>query len=429
MLILARRLTNDARKCLSRLRWGDYLDRLLSKPRNTRWRTIKRYGLTLVGLFALVLGIGSLPILIIYFWGGSTEATSANKGDQSAQQFTEQEVRFKNGEVTLVGTLRVPSTKRQHPAIVFIHGSGPQDRDFGPLASMFARRGIAVLTYDKRGVGDSTGDFTRVPFYELAGDALAGVQLLKTRKEINPDKIGVWGVSQGGWLGPLAASQSADIAFVISVSGPAVSPKEQMLFYRANQLRDRGLTNEAVEEATRLRRLMWDYLCTGERQQEVGAELERAKKKPWFPELASQGFPPTLPNVAAMSESELRWYRQEMNYDPVAVLEKISVPVLEIFGEEDELVPVDKSLEILKQTFERSGNKDVTVKVFPGADHGIQIFSRRGERQFAPGYVEMMIGWLEKRLVLKAINTSRAYFIASNLKKNSPALIPDSGKP
>src|SRR5215216_2996715 len=232
-------------------RWGEYLDKPLSKPRNTRWRAIKRYGLTLVGLFALVSGIGSLPILIIYFWGGSTEATSANKNAQASEPFKAEEVSFKNDDVALAGTLLIPLTKGQHPAIVFIHGSGPQDRDFGPLPGFFARRGFAVLTYDKRGVGNSSGDFKRVAFIKLAEDALAGVRYLRSRKEINPDKIGVWGVSQGGWLGPFAASQSAEIAFVISVSGPAVSPKEQMLFYRGNQLRSLGLSEEAVSEATR----------------------------------------------------------------------------------------------------------------------------------------------------------------------------------
>jgi uncharacterized protein len=399
------------------------------KPRNTRWRTVKRYGLTLVGLFALVFGIGSLPVLVLYFWGGSTEATSTNKGDQAGAQLTEEEVSFKNGDVTLAGTLRIPSIKGPRPAIVFIHGSGPQDRDFGPIAGLFARRGIAVLTYDKRGVGASKGDFRQVPFYELAGDALAGVRFLKTRKEINPDKIGVWGVSQGGWLGLLAASESDDVAFVISVSGPAVSPKEQMLFYRSNQLRDSGLSGQAVEEATGLRSRMWDYLSTGEGQQELRDEFERAKKKPWFSELASQGFPRTLPDAAGMSESELRWYRQEMNYDPVAVLEKVSVPILEIFGEEDQLVPVRKSVEIMKQAFERSGNKDVTFKVFPGADHGITVFSRRGERQFAPGYVETMIGWLEKQLDLRSAGSRKANSLASNPRINLPPAIPDSGKP
>jgi uncharacterized protein len=361
-----------------------------------------------VGLFALVFGIGSLPILVLYFWGGSTEATSANKSDQASTQFTDEEVSFKNGDVTLAGTLRIPSVKGPRPAIVFIHGSGPQDRDFGTLAGLFARRGIAVLSYDKRGVGASTGDFRQVPFYALAGDALAGVRFLKTREEIDPDKIGVWGVSQGGWLGPLAASQSADVAFVISVSGPAVSPKEQMLFYRSNQLRDSGMSDQAVEEATQLRRHMWDYLSTGEGRQEVQAEFERAKKKSWFAELASQGFPRTMPDAAGMSDSELRWYRQEMNYDPVAVLEKVSVPILEIFGEEDEVVPVEKSVEIMRQAFERSGNKDVTFKVFAGADHGITVFSPRGDRHLAPGYVDTMIGWLEKRLDLRRARSRAA---------------------
>ena len=381
------------------------MDKPLSKPRNTRWRTIKRYGLTLVGLFALVLGIGSLPILLVYFWSGSTEATSENRSVQASRPFTDEEVNFKNDDVTLAGTLLIPSSKGPHPAIVFIHGSGDQNRDFGPLPDLFARRGFAVLIYDKRGVAGSTGDFRRVPFYELAGDALAGVRYLKARKEINPNRIGVWGISQGGWLGPAAASQSADVAFVISVSGPGVSPKEQMLFYRGNQLRQMGLSEQAVEEATQLRRRVWDYLSTGEGEPEVRAELERAKKKSWFSNLASQGFPGSLPSISNMSESELRWYREEMNYDPVSVLEKVSVPVLEIFGEEDELVPVEKSIEIMKRAFERNGNKDVTFKVFPGADHGIQVFSRRGDRQFAPQYVETMISWLEKRLDVKSAST------------------------
>ena len=385
-------------------RWGEYLDKPLSKPRNTRWRAVRRYGLTLVGLFALVLGIGSLPIIIIYFWGGATEATSANKSPQAAERFSVEEVSFNNDDVALAGTLLLPSTKGRHPAVVFIHGSGPQDRDFGPLPALFARRGFAVLTYDKRGVGNSSGDFKRVPFIKLAGDALAGVRYLRARKEINPDKIGVWGVSQGGWLGPFAASQSADIAFVISVSGPAVSPKEQMLFYRGNQLRSIGLSEESVVEATRLRRRIWDYLATGKGEQEARAELEQAKKKAWFAGLESQGFPRALPVVADMSESDLRWYREEMDYDPVSTLEKVSVPVLEIFGEDDDVVPVEQSIEIMKQAFERSGNRDVTFKVFPGADHSIQIFSRRGDRQFAPGYVETMISWLERRIDSKAAN-------------------------
>jgi dienelactone hydrolase len=122
-----------------------------------------------------------------------------------------------------------------------------------------------------------------------------------------------------------------------------------------------------------------------------------------------------------------------MNYDPVAALEKLSVPVLEIFGEEDELVPVQKSVEIMKQAFERSGNKDVTFRVFPGADHSIQVSSRRGDRQLAPGYVETMIGWLEKRLDLRAAEGRKLRPVASNLKNNRPgregSSIPDSGNP
>ena len=95
------------------------------------------------------------------------------------------------------------------------------------LADYFARHGIAALTYDKRGVGASTGNWEEASFDDLAGDALAGVELLKSRTDINRKQIGLWGLSQGAWLVELAASQSKDIAFIIAVSGGGVNPEFQ----------------------------------------------------------------------------------------------------------------------------------------------------------------------------------------------------------
>src|SRR5579862_2847540 len=145
-------------------------------------------------------------------------------------------VEFRSGEATLAGTLFMPGTPGRHPAVVLYHGSGPQPRD-SARAEWFARCGVAALAYDKRGVGQSTGDFRRVPFPDLVEDGLAGVAFLKARGDIDGRHIGVWGLSQGGWLGPLAAARSRDVAFVIAVSGPGVTPGEQMIFYWANELR------------------------------------------------------------------------------------------------------------------------------------------------------------------------------------------------
>ena len=127
-----------------------------------------------------------------------------------------EEVTFRNGAVSLAGTLTLPSGIKPHPAVVFIHGSGPDSREnYSFYAELFARHGIATLIYDKRGVGASTGDWRRVHFRDLAEDALAGVRLLRSHKDIDASRIGLWGGSNGGWVAPLAASLSNDVAFVI----------------------------------------------------------------------------------------------------------------------------------------------------------------------------------------------------------------------
>jgi dipeptidyl aminopeptidase/acylaminoacyl peptidase len=130
-----------------------------------------------------------------------------------------EDVRFSNGEIQLAGTLRRPRTSGRQPAVILVHGSGAENRDYVlPFARFLVRRGMAVLAYDKRGVGGSTGDWYTASFEDLAGDVVAGLAYLKTRREIDPAQIGLLGVSQAGWVMPIAAVRAPDIAFVISVS-------------------------------------------------------------------------------------------------------------------------------------------------------------------------------------------------------------------
>ena len=141
---------------------------------------------------------------------------------KKVDSYTQEEVSFQNGDVSLRGTLSTPATKGLHPALVLIHGSGPARRPGGFWIPFFARHGIAVLVFDKRGAGESTGDWRKSTYQDLAADALAAVQLLKRQKGIDPKQIGLWGNSEGGWVAPLAASQSTDIAFLIVRSGSAL---------------------------------------------------------------------------------------------------------------------------------------------------------------------------------------------------------------
>jgi pimeloyl-ACP methyl ester carboxylesterase len=309
----------------------------------------------------------------------------------------QQPVMFSSGDAMLAGTLFLPGKPGRYPAVVLFHGSGPQARDLD-RAEWFARLGVAALAYDKRGVGQSTGDFRKIPFQSLVEDGLSGIEFLKGRKDIDAGHIGVWGLSQGGWLGPLAASRSNDVAFVIAVSGPGVTPGEQMVFYYASELRTEGYSDADIEEANALRRQVWNYLATGAGYEAVKSQIQRAKAKRWYTSVRSQQDDLIGSFDDAKRVRSNNWYKTEMNYDPVATLRKLKVPALFLFGSEDQLVPVPKSAEVIRQTLTEIGHNDFTIKIFPGADHGLRLHDATGSNRLAPGYEETMKEWVLRRV-------------------------------
>jgi uncharacterized protein len=318
-------------------------------------------------------------------------------GQSQGQGFREESIHFASGNLILAGTLILPEGPQRRPAVFLFHGSGQQGRDVA-TARWFARQGFAALTYDKRGVGESTGDFRTGPFMDLCDDGLAAVEYLKSRKEIDPRHIGVWGLSQGGWLGPLAASRSADISFVIAVSGPGVSPGEQMLVYYANELRDRGMPEADVREADSLRRDVWNYLFTGVGYEKARRELDQARGKRWFAEVDSQQdrLFERLQKPAELDQpgSAILRFRREMTYDPVPALRALRVPALFLFGADDRLIPVEKSAAVIRDTLTRSGHPDFTIQTFDHDDHGMHDPTGALD----PRYLDTMRRWLMGRV-------------------------------
>jgi dipeptidyl aminopeptidase/acylaminoacyl peptidase len=342
----------------------------------------------------------ALPIFVVVLAAASVACPASRASPvHDVQNIRDEAVTFRDGDVTLSATLFLPDDGQRHPAVVLFHGSGPEARN-SKVGAWFARNGVAALTYDKRGVGESTGDFRAVSFTDLVSDGLAGVAWLKSRADINPKQVGVWGLSQGGWLGPLAASKSHDIAFVIAVSGPGVSPAEQMVFYYANELRARGMSDQDVDAASETRRRVWHYLSTGTGVDDARAALDRARTEPWFSALDDQsGGLFGRPTNELLSDPAVRarvWFRLEADYDPTVALRALSVPALFIFGDQDRLVPVARSVEIIRDTLTRARHTAFEIVVFPGADHVIRISSDGGA--LAPHYLETMATWLRKTL-------------------------------
>lgn len=333
---------------------------------------------------------------------GQRQSTPAERSSEQ-RGIHEEAVKFASGKITLAGTLVLPEGVPRYPAVVLFHGSGPQKRDLS-TAHWFAAQGFAALAYDKRGVGESDGDFRAVPFMELCDDGLAGIGYLKSRSEIDAKRIGVWGLSQGAWLGPLAASRSTEVAFVIAVSGPGVSPGDQMIVYYANELRDRGMSESDVREASAVRRDIWNYMSTGRDYEKVRGELQKAQTKPWFDQARAQqddsfGVLPTPDQLGKPVGRSLIWFKHEAIYDPVPALRALRVPALFLFGDKDRLIPVEESVAVIKRVQAEDRYHDFTIRELPNDDHGMYLVSSHGNGAIDPEYLKSMREWLRAHVL------------------------------
>jgi pimeloyl-ACP methyl ester carboxylesterase len=310
------------------------------------------------------------------------------------RNYSEEQIHFQNGAVVLAGTLLLPLGPGPHPAVVFVHGSGAARRDSSAfLADRFARAGVAALIYDKRGAGESKGDYRKSTFDDLAGDVLAGVEMLRSRRDINHNEIGLHGTSQGGWVAPLAASRSKAVKFLILVSAPAESPAQTELHSVEANLRAQGFKEGQISTAVELTKLKIHFALTGQGGDEYAAAVERASTEKWFP-------------LAGAPRSREHWsfatWRLIFDYDPIPVLEKISCPVLAIFGGRDTTFNVNENVATMQRTLApgipAGRQNEATFKVFPRADHSILEFPQPGEPfswpRFADAYIDLTLDWL-----------------------------------
>jgi len=308
----------------------------------------------------------------------------------------ERDIRFQNGSVELAGTLISPGTGTRFPAVVFLHGSGPATRAGArPYAEEFARMGIASLIYDKRGCGASGGSWVTSSLDDLSRDALAAVSYLKTLGTIDSSRIGLWGVSQAGWIETLAAAQSPDIGFMIVISGGGASPRESELFSYKQEFDKAGLSDSEESQAFDLVNAYFGYLATGKDRSRVAGLLEGTTAR--LSPLAKQ-----LSRILPSEENRTNW-SWVATWDPEPSIEKITCPVLLMFGDKDTEHPTELAVQKWKDGLKKAGNKSATVVVFPGAGHGIRMregFFGKGRPPFADGYSEVMLGWLWQHVVM-----------------------------
>jgi len=325
------------------------------------------------------------------------------RASQPHLQMREEEVSFQNGEVRLAGTLLLPSGHDHVAAITFVHGAGPEQRYASRFpAQFFVAHGVAALIYDKRGTGASTGDWKHASFEDLAGDAVAAVNYLKSRKEIDSAHIGLLGSSQGGWIAPMAANLSKDVSFVIVKSAAPVTPEEQELGRMEIQMRAAGNSEAEIEQALALYRQIIAYARTGEGWEELAAALQDAQQKSWYP----------FAKNISKDWWFFKWIKLTFAYDPIPVLREMRAPVLIIRGGKDDLAPpLQKSLGRLMEALQGS-DKAAEIHIFPNAGHDLRVAPGKDEPwdfpHFAPGYLELLASWVKLQTTRQAEQSSTA---------------------
>jgi pimeloyl-ACP methyl ester carboxylesterase len=303
----------------------------------------------------------------------------------------DEEVRFSNGAVTLGGTLTLPPGPGPHPGLVLVHGSNAQTRDaFGPWTRFFVGQGFAVLSFDKRGTGVSTGDWKQADFAGLAGDVLAGVRLLEARTEIRSDRIGLWGISQAGWIMPMVAAEAPDkIAFLVVHAGTGTTVQQQGVLNRLHELRASGLPERSVAVGARYQELDDVLTRSGKGWEELQRFYEAHRgEEPWL----------TEPDPA---DAWFRgYYRMLMDFDPAPFWRRVTCPVLLFYGELDVNVPPAESWPPIERALRAAANREVEHVVLPKANH-VFLEARTGARdeypgltRFVPGYFDRMAAWL-----------------------------------
>ena len=282
--------------------------------------------------------------------------------------------RIERDGVVLAGTIWLPDGPPRG-GLVMHPGSGPSNRSndgyFTPLGRALIAAGYAVSSYDKRGVGESTGRWEDAPIETQAHDLIAAHAELSAVEELAGLPVGVFGHSQGGWVALDATSREAGIDFVILNSGPAVSPAAQERFAAEQVLLLGGADEVEVEQSLA--------------RYDLTIRLARARAP--FSEIAPRRA--ELDPYAPSDEWGWHFWTSILDFQPRKALANIHVPILTLWGEDDRLVPVEDSIAVLRSMVPPTR---LDVHVFPGADHRLQVGD---PPQLAPGYVETVLTFLE----------------------------------
>jgi len=358
----------------------------------------------------------SLPLELSFSEKGFEMNRPQTPGDKPP--YAVEEVRFPNktGNIVLDGTLTLPRGSMQgSPVAILVSGSGSQDRDetlFGHkpfllIADYLTRKGIAVLRYDDRGVGGSTGTFKFATHMDFADDAAAAVAYLKSRKEIDRKKIGIIGHSEGGMIAPIVATRHpGDVAFIVMLAGPGVRGDQTILTQTRALGMASGLPESFIELNQQFSKALFRLLLADNpdltKIEELGKKFEAEAKK------LKDVDPDILVSIGESIQQQLKgldqpWLPNFIQYDPGPTLENVRCPVLALNGEKDLQVPPGIHLPEIRKRLKTAGNPKSRVEELRGLNHlfqkaktGLPTEYSKIEETISPSVLRMMADWIHE---------------------------------
>ncbi|MFZ2031434.1 MAG: alpha/beta fold hydrolase [Vitreimonas sp.] len=314
-------------------------------------------------------------------------------GESTGQRlrFAHEDVSIHSGAITLAGTITFPRGRGPFPAVVLLHGGLAETRDFLWVTDFFARRGVAVLAYDKRGSGQSGGDWRTASAYDLADDALAAVHVLRARRDVVHDRIGLYASSAGNWVAPIVATRT-DVAWVIGRAVTALPERENLIFEASSDLRANGFDDAAIAAAQALHR-RWIAVtdANGAGWNDLRTALSAASHQPWFQFARLPGQLPEWNEANRAQILDIVDMQRRNIVETPALWAQVRRPLLLQNGTLDIYVPGVMSAEALQRAVDT--NPNALVRIYPRGDHGL-FESEHGYGRDIPGVSRFVPGYL-----------------------------------
>jgi len=317
-------------------------------------------------------GGGTLPLILKRVKNPAELKVPRPQNPKGPLPYRQEQVRFEDNQagVQLAGTLTIPPGKGPFPAVVLIAGSGRQNRNeevmghkvFLVLADYLTRKNIVVLRYDKRGVGQSGGNYAAATTADFANDAEAAFNYLRSRPEVDPQKVGLIGHSEGGEIAPMVAARDRNVDFIVMMAGPGVPGAEILVAQSLAISESMGMSREQTTKKA-------------DQEQEIMTLVENSKSSEQLQKELHEKLSGTVPEArlgAAIKVFDSPWFRYFVRYDPAPTLEKVKCPVLAMIGQKDVQVPAGQNLPAIRKALTAGGNKDFEAVEMPGLNHLFQ---------------------------------------------------------